>query len=228
MTENKTAESIQLLSEYVTAHKKGLIEQVLKFRTRFVTVVLEDIYQSQNASAVVRTCDCFGIQDVHIIENENKYKLNPNVVMGASKWVDIHQYNSGENNTRDCINQLKKSGYKIVATSPDKQYKSINDYVLSDKTALLFGTEKEGLSEEAFHLADEVIRIPMYGFTESYNLSVSTALCLNVFTTQLQKSLLNWHLTDEEMSEIKLQWYRNIVNKSEFLEKKYLNLKKRK
>ncbi|MDH5599470.1 MAG: RNA methyltransferase, partial [Cyclobacteriaceae bacterium] len=215
-------------SEYVTEHKKGLIEQVLNLRTRFITVVLEDIYQSQNASAVVRTCDCFGIHDVHIIENENKYKLNPNVVMGASKWVDIHQYNSKKNNTEDCIEQLKESGYKIIATSPDTQYKSINDYVLGERTALVFGTEKEGLSDEVFQRADDVVRIPMYGFTESFNLSVSTALCLNVFTSQLHKSSINWQLTEKEKKEIKLEWYRNIVNKSEFLEKKYLNLKREK
>ena len=214
---------IKCFSEYVTDNKKELIEEVLTYRTRHITIALEDIYHPQNASAVVRTCDCFGIQDLHIIENKNKYTLNPKVVMGASKWVDLIFHNQPEaSNTLNCISQLKSKGYKILCTSPEKGEKSIHEIEFDQKMALLFGTELTGLSEEALQHADEVVHIPMVGFTESYNLSVSVAISLCILTQKLHYSDLQWQLSKEEKEELKLAWYRKIVPKSEILEKEFL------
>ena len=214
---------ISCFSEYITDHKKGLIDQVLTFRTRQITIALEDIYHPQNASAVVRTCDCFGIQDLHVIENKNKYTLNPKVVLGASKWIDLIFHNDeGGSNTLSCINQLKAKGYKILCTSPDKDKKSIHDVEVDRKLALLFGTELTGLSEGAMCHADEVVHIPMVGFTESYNLSVSVAICLCILTQKLYYSDLRWQLSEAEKEALKLAWYRNVVPKPEILEKEFL------
>ena len=214
---------IDCFSAYITDHKKVLIDEVLDFRTRYITIALEDIYQPQNASAVLRTCDCFGIQDLHIIENKNKYTLNPKVVSGASKWVNlIYHGERGDYNTVNCINSLKDSGYKVVGTAPDRLKKSIHEVEMNQKVVLLFGTELTGLSDEAIQHLDEVVYIPMVGFTESYNLSVSVAICLSILTQKLYASNLGWRLSDEEKEELRLEWYKKIVPRPEILEKEFL------
>ncbi len=214
---------LEFFTEFVTDHKKELIEQVLSHRTRHLTVVLEDIYESQNASAVLRTCDCFGIQDLHIIENKNTYTINPQVVQGASKWVDVIQYNNPKvNNTIDCIKTLKSRGYKIYATSPNENGKSINEVQIDDKVALFFGTEYDGLTSDVIDNADELIQIPMYGFTESFNLSVSAAVCLNILTSKLFTSDVSWQLSEEEKKPIRLDWFKKIVQRSELMEQEFI------
>ena len=152
------------LSPYVSDHKKALINEVLNKRTRQLTVVLENIYQPHNASAVVRTCDCFGVQDVHVIEGHNEYKINPLVVQGSAKWISIYKYPLQENK-KSAFAQLKKKGYKLVGTSPDPSYPSIKDFSIEDKVALVFGTEETGISAYAIEQMDDFVHIPMYGFT---------------------------------------------------------------
>ena len=202
--------------------RNELMDRVLSDRTRYATVVLENIYQPHNASAVLRSCDCFGIQDVHIIENSYQYELNPHVSLGAAQWLNLHRYGDLENNTADCIHSLKKAGYRIVATTPESNAVSIHDFdVTKGKFALLFGTEKFGLTPEAFDMADEYIRIPMYGFTESFNISVSVSLCLFHFTEKIRTEKVDWQLTENEQIDIYLQWYRNTVTNSEMIERKY-------
>jgi tRNA (guanosine-2'-O-)-methyltransferase len=187
-----------------------LMDKVLADRTRYVTVVLENIFQPHNASAVLRSCDCFGVQDVHIIENSYQYELNPHVSLGSTQWLSLNHYNSGENNTPLCIDSLKKSGYRLVATSPAAHAVPIQDFdITKGKFALMFGTEKFGLTDEAFNAADELIKIPMYGFTESFNISVSVSLSLFHFTQKLRNSDVDWKLPYEEKLDVLLQWYRN-------------------
>ena len=214
---------LQHLGEFVSASKKQLIEQILNYRTRHVTVVLEDIFQPHNASAVIRSCDCFGIQDLHIIEDRNQYVLNPNVTQGSSKWVDIirHNQHQGQNSTH-CLKTLKAQGYRLIATSPDKQGVDLHQLPLQSKFALVFGTELEGLTEQALALCDEQVRIPMYGFTESFNISVSVALCLHTVINKLHDTKISWQLTEQERQQIKLNWYRRVVRNAHILEKEFL------
>jgi tRNA (guanosine-2'-O-)-methyltransferase len=202
--------------------RNDLMDRVLNERTRYITVALENIYQPHNASAVLRSCDCFGVQDVHIIENSYQYEFNPHVSLGAAQWLTLHRYNASENNTPECIAQLKKEGYRIVATTPNAQAIDIHDFDCSKgKFALLFGTEKFGLTPEACALADEFIRIPMYGFTESFNISVSVALCLFNLTGKIRSEKTDWQLSEEEQVDIYLQWFRNTIKNSELIERKY-------
>lgn len=218
-----TLRIINHLGEYVTEHKREFINKVLDQRTRHVTVVMEDIYQSQNASAVLRTCECYGLQDVHIIEHENTYALNKRVLKGANKWLHIHQHRAEKvNNTEACFQKLWKDGYKILATVPDPTVPSIEEIDLNDKIALVMGNELHGLSAFAKEHADMKVRIPMYGFTESLNLSVSTAICLNQLIPKLRRSAINWHLSEEDQLTIKLEWYRKIVRHAEVIERKFL------
>ena len=219
------SEELDFLNKFISEHKNELMDQVLSKRTRLVTVVLEDIYQSHNASAVLRSCDCFGIQDIHVIENRNKYSVNPTVALGSSKWVDIHRYNEEDKNTKACLNQLKKDGYTIIATTPDKNAQSINDIEITGKSAFLFGTELTGLSDEALKVADSKVKIPMYGFTESFNISVCVALFLNIIRDKLNKSELFWELSREEKVKIKLNWCKKIIRKSDKLLEEYYKQK---
>lgn len=212
----------EYLTEFITSERKAKFEQNVKMRTRHLTVVLEDIYQSHNASAVLRSCECFGIQDVHIIENRNEYTINPDIVLGASNWLNLYQYNTEANNTPVCFEALKKQGYTIVATTPHEDSCFLDDLDISEKTALIFGTEKDGLSETAMKNADKFVKIPMYGFTESFNISVSAALCLFHLSEKMRKSPINWQLNHNEQTDIKIQWVKQCLQDAEVLEKRFL------
>ena len=209
---------IKYLEQFITPKRVDLFHQVLNQRTRYITVVLEDIYQSQNASAVLRTADCLGIQDVHIIENKNNYTINPDVVLGASKWLNLVKYNVQENNTLDTIHKLKNEGYRIVATTPHKNDVNLDDFDLSrGKTALFFGTEMNGLTDLMINHADEYIKIPMVGFTESYNISVSAAIILHYLTLKLRNLKIDWQLSESEKKIILLEWLKKSIKKSSLL-----------
>lgn len=202
---------LEHLKGFVSEHKKALFEEVLEKRTRHLTIVLEDVYQSQNASAVVRSCDGFGIQDVHVIENKNKYTVNKDIARGSAQWLSLKKYNQEENNTKACIDDLRSRGYKIVATSPHANDVNLDDLPIDQPIALFFGTEKEGISPIVEENADVFMKIPMHGFTESFNISVSAALCLHTLGEKIRQSDLHWYLSDEEKEEIRLAWCKSTV-----------------
>lgn len=194
------------LEQFLTPSRIEKFRAILANRTRHFTVAVENIFQSHNASAVMRSCDCFGIQDLHVIANHNKYKLSKDVAMGAEKWVDMHSYYKKENNTQDCIDHLKAEGYQIIATTPHTNDVLLPDFDVTKKSAFFFGTEISGLSDIVLDQADAFVRIPMYGFTESYNISVSAALVLHDVVTRLKRSDVNWALSDEELLDKKIDW----------------------
>ena len=214
---------LEHLMSFVSEERKKRFSEIIKYRTRHITVVIEDIYQSHNASAVLRSCDLTGVQDVHIIENRNEYEINPEVALGSSKWLDLHKYNEGKDNTLSAYNKLREEGYTIVATTPHKDSKNLDSLNIDNKVALVFGTELTGLSDLAINSADEYLRIPMHGFTESYNISVSAALCLFTLTQRLRKSNIDWHLSDNEIVDILLTWARNSISRSETIERHFIN-----
>jgi tRNA (guanosine-2'-O-)-methyltransferase len=195
-----------------------MFDRIAAERTNFLTVSLENVYQEHNASAVLRSCDCFGIQQLHVIEKDNQYKVQRDIALGAGRWVDMFNYDQGGNPTMDCINNLRLKGYRIVATSPHANEKTINDIDISQPMALIFGTERRGISDEVKAAADEFVSIPMYGFTESFNISVSVAITLNVLRQRLEKSSVDWKLTQEEQISLKLKWCRKILRGGQELE----------
>jgi tRNA (guanosine-2'-O-)-methyltransferase len=213
---------LEYLTGFITPERRRKIDDISNNRTRHLTIVLEDIYQPHNASAVLRSCDCFGVLDVHIIENEYQYKVNPDVALGSAKWLNLYSYNEAKENTISCLESLKKKGYRVVATSPHENDVLINDLALDRRTALVFGNEPEGLSAEALKTADAFVKIPMAGFTESLNISVSAAICLFSLTDKLRKSDINWHLTEEELLDTRIAWAKNTIKKVEIIEQDYL------
>ena len=215
-------ELIQHLSQFVTENRFELFNKVVQDRTDYITVVLEDIYQPHNASAVLRSCDCFGIQNVHIIENQNEYKVNPDVALGSSQWLDLHKHNSQEENTVLAINKLKSEGYRIVATTPHTNDVNLEEFDISKgKFALMFGSELPGLTKIAMEHADEFLKIPMYGFTESFNISVSAAISLHHLSHNMRNSEVAWQMSEDRKNEILLKWLKSSIKKSSLIINKF-------
>lgn len=208
---------------FVSEERKRRFDEIIKYRTRHITVVLEDIYQPHNASAILRTCDLTGVQDVHIIENKNRYEVNPEVALGSSKWLTLKKHNTKDENTLEAFNSLKDSGYTVVATTPHEKAMDLDSVPINNKIALVFGTEQTGLSDLAIRSADINLCIPMFGFTESYNISVSAALVLFNLTQRLRDSSIEWKLSSNELTDILLDWARNSINKHELMEQYFLN-----
>jgi tRNA (guanosine-2'-O-)-methyltransferase len=207
-----TERQIEYLKNFITEKRFERFVNVLNQRTRYVTVVLEDVFQGHNAAAVLRSCDCFGVQDIYCAENRNEFKPNEEVSMGAGQWLNIYRFKEKEkNNTEICYQTLRKKGYKIVATSPHANAVSIKELKLDEPIALVFGAEKEGLTEYALNNADESVFIPMYGFTESFNISVTVALCLYELINRLRNSNISYSLSEQEKQEILLQWMKNSI-----------------
>jgi tRNA (guanosine-2'-O-)-methyltransferase len=212
------------LSQFVSDHKKDFVEKVLAQRTRYLTVVLENIYQSQNASAALRTCECMGLQDIHIVEDTAKYHLNIRVLKGSYKWLNLERYRNRQvNNSEVCFQNLRSQGYRILVADPAEDGISIDQLdVAAGKIALVFGNELRGASAYSLTHGDGKVRIPMFGFTESLNVSVSVALCLNTILGKLRNSHTFIGLTEEEKAQIRLGWYRKIVRRSDLMEREFL------
>ncbi len=206
---------INKLKEYILPERADRIHNTVIHRTNFIHVAIEDTYRERNSGALFRTCDCFGIQSASVIENKYDHKVTKIISRGAEKWIDISRYDRDEeNSTLSCINNLKAQGYQIVATTPHRADVELGDFKVTQKTALLFGTELEGLSDEAIELANIRMSIPIYGFTESYNISVAAALILQNFITQLQQSDIEWKLSQEEQYELEINWLAGSIGRA--------------
>ena len=218
---------VEYLSKFQTPERVALYDKVLDQRTRYLTVALEDIFQPQNASAVLRSVDCFGIQDVNVIENRNSFEVDREVSLGATKWLSLTRFSNNENNSLEAIHSLRKKGYRIVATTPHEGDTNLEDFDLTKgKVALFFGTELTGISDIVKGEADEFLKIPMHGFTESFNISVSAAIIMHYLTHKLRvQTDIDWHLSTKEQQELKLSWLRRSIKKSELIEEEFRSKK---
>lgn len=225
MTQELKKELINYLSTFISERRKVRFDEVIAQRTDHLRIVLENVYQAHNASAVLRSCDCFGIQHVHFIENRNRLRISDDVAMGSSNWLTIQRHNKEENNTVEALQHLKGLGYRIVATTPHKNDYTIDTLPVDKKLALVFGTEIDGISPDVFAMADDFVRIPMHGFTESFNVSVCAALCMYELSTRIRKTVPDYALTEEEQTDVYLEWMKTSVDHSEALIKDYLRKK---
>ena len=207
------------LSEMCPENKLELYDRNIKNRTRHITVVLEDIEHSHNGSAVLRSCDCFGVQDMYFIEKEHRFHVTVGPSAGSEKWVDYRKFGkSFQNPTRSCLEALKEKGYRIIATTPHERDCLVGDLDIQEKTAFVFGTERFGISDDVREMADGFVKLPMYGFAESYNISVCAALILYDVTERMRKDpSLDWQLSDSESLDLKLEWQRLIMKRYDLL-----------
>jgi tRNA (guanosine-2'-O-)-methyltransferase len=209
------------LEGFITENRKEGFLRVLKFRTKHFTVAMEDVFQLHNTSAVMRSCEVFGIQELNVIEQKFGKSIDKEIAMGAEKWVDINRFSS----IQDCITNLKGKGYQIIATTPHNDSCLLHEFDITKPSALFFGTERDGLSDEVMQQADGFLKIPMVGYTESLNISVSAAIIIQDVTNRLRQSDINWQLSEEEVLEKRLDWTRKSIKDIEFIERKYFELK---
>jgi tRNA (guanosine-2'-O-)-methyltransferase len=219
-----TADLVEYLKGFVFDERRKLFEAKIQERTQHLTILLENIFQGRNISASIRSADCFGIQDVHIIENDNIFNDDSEVSMGAEKWITTKRYNQNKHNSIEAIENLKSNGYQIIATTPHNADCDLYDLdITKQKTALIFGAEVKGCSKETLSLADKRMKIPIYGFTESYNISVSVSLCLQHLTYKMRQSNMDWKLPVDQQEKVMLQWLRNSIKSAAEIEEKYLS-----
>lgn len=217
-------ELYDLFREALTPFKQQRFNEVVNSRTRHLTVVLEDLYQSHNTSAILRSMESFGIQDGYLIENSNPFQHLQRISKGAGKWLTLHRYNSTRNNTADCVRDLKKRGYRLAVTHLHGNSIPLSELNLSHKTALVMGTELSGASDFMVEQADVLVHIPMQGFTESLNVSAATSIALQQLTTNLRNSTHNWQLTEPEKLELKLEWARHSIHWWKHIEAEWKNI----
>lgn len=206
------------LETFITEARRDKFLAILSKRTKHFTIAVEDIFQLHNTSAVMRTCEVFGIQELHVVEEKYGKTIDKEIAMGAQKWVDINKYD----NTQACIDALKGQGYKIIATSPHEESCFLDDFDITERSAIFFGTERLGLSEEVLAQADGFLKIPMHGFTESLNISSSAAIIIQNIMAKLRKSEIDWHLSDEEILEKRIDWARKSIKDIDFVTERYL------
>ena len=218
MRTTDSAEYLEYLEGFITENRKERFLQVLQQRTRHFTIAIEDIFQLHNTSAVLRTCEVFGVQGLHVIEEKYGKTIDKEIAMGAQKWVDVTRYDS----TRACLDKLRAQGYRIIATSPHEDSCLMEDFDISQPSAIFFGTERLGLSEEILQQADGFLKIPMVGFTESLNISSSAAIIIQSITNRLRQSDLEWKLSEEEMLGKRIDWAQKTIKDIDFVTQRYL------
>jgi tRNA (guanosine-2'-O-)-methyltransferase len=208
---------LEFLENILTDNRKERFEKVLANRTNHFTVAMEDIFQLHNTSAVMRSCEIFGVQELNVVEEKYGKSIDKEIAMGAQKWVDVNRFESISN----CIESLKSKGYQIIATTPHENDCMLEDFDITKKSAFFFGTERNGLSEEVLKNADGFLKIPMVGFTESLNISVSAAIILQNLTSRLRKSTVKWQLSEEEILQKRMQWAKNSIKDIKRIEARY-------
>ncbi len=208
---------LEYLESFLTPRRLGLYSKVLNKRTNHFTVAVEDVYQLHNTSAVIRSCDVFGIQNIHVIEEINVKRIDREIAMGAQKWVDINRYPT----TKECLNTLKDKGYQVVATTPHDDSVVLSEFDITKPSVFFFGRELQGLSDAVLEAADVKLHIPMVGFTESLNISVSAAIVLQHVTSLLRKSEINWQLSDAEKLQKRMEWTKKIIKSHEQIIARY-------
>jgi len=209
---------LNYLEGFITPERSAKFLKVLQQRTRHFTIGIEDIFQLHNTSAVLRTCEVFGLQELNVIEEKYGKTIDKEIAMGAQKWVDVTRYQS----TKACLDAVREKGYQIIATSPHEDSCFLDDFDISKPSAIFFGTERLGLSEEILQQADGFLKIPMMGFTESINVSSSAAIVIQNLSSRLHRSDIKWQLTDEEILEKRIDWARKTIKDIDFVTQRYL------
>lgn len=207
----------EYLEGFLTDSRKEKFLKILQSRTNHFIIAMEDVYQLHNTSAVMRSCEVFGIQQLNVVEEKYGKDIDKEIAMGAQKWVDINRFE----NISACIADLKSKNYQIIATTPHVDDCDLDDFDISKPSAIFFGTEKSGLSEEVLQQADGFIKIPMVGFTESLNISVSAAIIIQNLANRLRKSDIDWRLSEEEILQKRFEWTRNSIKNIDQIEERY-------
>ena len=201
-------ERTDYMSGFLTGERIQTLRRTLAMRTRYMTILTENTFHPQNASALVRHCEAFGVQDLHTVETMCRFDPSVNIVRGTDKWIDIIRHDS----TEEAIASLKASGYRIVATTPHRESCTPETFdVEKGRFCLVFGTEHAGVSPQIISAADEFLRIPMCGMVERLNVSASAAILIYMLSQRMRLSDVEWRLSEAECSEVMFRWVMSSV-----------------
>ena len=220
MNIQELSQPFDYLKQFLTEERLRKIEYFSVRSSDFVLPILEDVYQFRNAAAIVRSAEACGFHKVVSLEKENIFNPNLSVTKGAETWVEIQKMP----HHLDSLKEIKNQGYKILAISPEKEAMMLPDYEIKSPVALVFGTEKEGISEGILDFADNTLAIPMYGFTESFNVSVAAAICMYELKQKLLKSDINYCLSGEKLLRTQIRWAVNSIRSGDEILQRYLKL----
>ena len=201
-------ERLEYMSQFLTEERKAVLQRTVASRTHYMRILTENMFHPQNASAIMRHCEAFGIQQIHTVEDRCKFDPSVNIVRGTQKWVDVEHHD----NTHEALKALKAEGYRIVATTPHRCSATPESFdVTKGKFALVFGTEHAGISEEVIKAADEFLMIPMCGMVESLNVSASAAILIYMLSERIRQSVDGWQLSDTEQLKLLTRWTMSSV-----------------
>lgn len=201
-------ERTDYMSGFLTGERVQTLRRTLAMRTRYMTILTENTFHPQNASALVRHCEAFGVQDLHTVETMCRFDPSVNIVRGTDKWIDIIRHDS----TEEAVSSLKAAGYRIVATTPHRESCTPETFdVEKGRFCLVFGTEHAGVSPQIISAADEFLRIPMCGMVESLNVSASAAILIYMLSQRMRLSDVEWRLSEAECSEVMFRWVMSSV-----------------
>jgi tRNA (guanosine-2'-O-)-methyltransferase len=194
---------IEALRPQTSDERMERIENVLDARVDSVTVVIENLYDPHNGAAAMRSVEAFGLTTMHFVDPGERFTASSKVTIGCDKWVNSEHHQGIDN----CAKAIHEQGGLLYATLPDADL-TLEDVDVSKPVALVFGNEHDGLSERAIEVCDRAVRIPMFGFTRSFNLSVSVALCLSRVTARRREHLgASGDLEEAERTRLRARWY---------------------
>ena len=201
-------ERLDYMNEFITEERKEVLQRTVSQRTHYMRIMTENMFHPQNASAIMRHCEAFGIQQIHTVEDRCKFDPSVNIVRGTHKWVDVEHHE----NTAEALAALKAEGYRIVATTPHRCSATPESFdVTKGKFALVFGTEHAGISDEVIEAADDFLMIPMCGMVESLNVSASAAILIYMLSERIRQTVEGWQLTDSEQLKLLTRWTMSSV-----------------
>lgn len=204
------------LAPRLTPERWAKIQKVVALRTCEVTPVLENIYDRGNTSAVFRSAEAMGFQNVHLIEPGERFKESARVTAGADKWLDIVRFKQ----TVPAVANLREKGYQILATHLDSTAKPLAEMDLTKPTAIVFGNEKDGISSEMIELCDASVILPMRGFVQSYNISVAAAIAFQTIASARDRAGRGGTLSESEKRILEAHYcLRTLDNAAEILQR---------
>ena len=217
LTVEQCKEQIEYLAEFMLPERLATLRRAIDSRTKYMTLLAENMFHPQNASALVRHCEAFGVQSMHTVQTLCKFNPNVDIVRGTDKWIDIYHHGS----TAEALAHLKREGYRIVATTPHKQSCTPESFDLKKgKFAIVMGTEKTGISDEVMAAADEFLRIPMCGMVESLNVSACAAIIVYMLSERMRHGVEDWKMTEEEQIRTLHHWLVDTVKDAKALLKR--------
>jgi tRNA (guanosine-2'-O-)-methyltransferase len=201
-------ERLDYMTRFITDERRDVLQRTVAQRTHYMRILTENMFHPQNASAIMRHCEAFGIQQIHTVEDRCKFDPSVNIVRGPQKCVDVEHHET----TTEALRALKSEGYRIVATTPHRCSATPETFdVTKGKFALVFGTEHAGISDEVIEAADDFLMIPMCGMVESLNVSASAAILIYMLSERIRQSVDGWQLSDAEQLKLLTRWTMSSV-----------------